>query len=194
MLDDAPLFTVTDLKQFTYCPRVLFYEQCLPHVRPRTYKMDAGRDAHEAEAKRAARRNLSQYSETTGERFFDVPLTSSRLGLTGIVDEVVRTTEGRLFPVDYKLAKQASPHYRVQLAAYSLLLEDAEGVTVEKGYIYLIPSRQMVEVAITDSLRQRVVTLLAHMQEMVIHELMPAPAVKPSYCVSCEFRRFCNDV
>lgn len=194
MLDNTPLFTVTDLKQFTYCPRVLFYEQCLPHVRPRTYKMDAGRDAHEIEAKRAARRNLSQYGEMTGERFFDVPLTSLELGLTGIVDEVVRTPEGRLFPIDYKLAKQASPHYRVQLAAYSLLLEAVENVVVEKGYIYLIPLRQMVEVAITETLRQRVMTLLAHMREMVMHESMPAPAVKPNYCVSCEFRRFCNDV
>ena len=194
MLDDLPLFTVTDLKQFTYCPRVVFYEQCLPRVRPRTYKMDAGRDAHDIEAKRAARRNLSQYGEMEGERYFDVALTSVRLGLTGIVDEVVRTGEGAWFPVDYKLAKQASPHYRVQLAAYAMLLEDVETIVVDKGFIYLIPPRKMVELPINSQLRYRVLTLLTHMREMVIHELMPAPAVNPNFCTSCEFRRFCNDV
>lgn len=194
MLDDLPLFTVTDLKQFTYCSRVVFYEQCLPRVRPRTYKMDAGRDTHDVEAKRAARRNLSQYGEVAGERYFDVVLTSAHLGLTGIVDEVVRTADGTWFPVDYKLAKQASPHYRVQLTAYALMLEEAESVAVEKGFIYLIPLRKMVAVPITAQLRERVLTLLTHMREMVIHELMPAPAVNPNYCASCEFRRFCNDV
>ena len=36
-IDFAPdiwLLRVTDLKQYEYCPRVVFYEYCLPGVRP----------------------------------------------------------------------------------------------------------------------------------------------------------------
>src|SRR5258705_8864491 len=86
----SELFTVTDLKQFAVCPRVVFYEQCLPNVRPRTFKMEMGRLAHEEEPKRATRRTLSKYDVSDGQRTFDHRLTAPQLGLTGIIDEVVR--------------------------------------------------------------------------------------------------------
>lgn len=193
MLDDDQLFTVTDLKQFAYCARVIFYEQCLPHVRPRTYKMDAGRDAHEAEQRRAARRTLAHYHASEGERKFDVRLSSVSLRLTGILDEVVYCADGTIFPVDYKLAKQASTHYRLQLASYALLLEHVGDVRVDKGFVYLIPKREMVPVRITEKLRAQVLSLLEQMSSMVENEQMPDPASNPNFCVACEFRRFCND-
>ena len=194
MLDDVNYFTVTDLKQFSYCPRVIFYERCLPHVRPRTYKMDAGRDAHEEEPRRAVRRTLSGYDVLAGERFFNVRLSSPRLMLTGEIDEVVRTADGEIFPVDYKLAKSASPHYKVQLAAYALLLMEREGVAVTRGFIYLIPIRKLVSVSMTPKLFQQVAEALAALRHIVEREQMPPPAANRNRCVSCEFRRFCNDV
>lgn len=194
MLDDATLLTVTDLKQFSYCPRVVFYERCLPHIRPRTVKMDAGLDAHEAEPKRAVRRSLAGYDVLSGERRFDVRLTSATLQLTGIVDEVVYSSDGSIFPVDYKLAKQAGFNHRVQLTAYALLLEEVEHRKVERGYIYLMLSRKLVKVVISDQLRQTVTNQLAQMQTMISHEIMPMPPENHGLCMACEFRRFCNDV
>jgi len=194
VLDDEHFFTVTDLKQAAYCARIVFYEQCLPHVRPRTYKMDAGRDAHETEQRRAARRTLARYDLSEGERVFDVRLASASLRLTGILDEVIYCADGTAFPVDYKLAKQASLHYRLQLASYALLLEEAEAVIVDKGFVYLIPKREMVQVPITETLRTQVLSLLEQMSTMVEREEIPGPASKFNFCVACEFRRFCNDV
>lgn len=195
MLDDHHFLTVTDLKQYSYCPRIIFYERCLPHVRPRTYKMDAGRDAHEDEQKRAVRRTLSKYEvDGKGERLFDVRLVSTSLQLVGLVDEVVSTETGEIFPVDYKLAKKVSPNHRLQLTAYSLLLEEAFGISVARGFIYLILSRNTVEINITDQQREQVKTLLREMQNMIEAEQMPPPTTKISRCANCEFRRFCNDV
>ena len=45
--DERLFFTVTDLKQYFYCPRVVYYTYCLPLLRPTTYKMEAGAVAHE---------------------------------------------------------------------------------------------------------------------------------------------------
>jgi CRISPR-associated exonuclease Cas4 len=195
MLDDPQFFTVTDLKQFTYCARVVYYEQCLPHIRPRTYKMDAGRDAHEAEQKRAARRTMAQYKDVpAGERVFNLRLFSTALRLTGELDEVVYSTTGEVVPVDYKLAKRTSWHYKVQLAAYALMLEVATAVAIERGFLYLIPTRKMVEIRLKQDLREQVIMLLNQMRDMVEHETMPEPAANANHCVNCEFRRFCNDV
>ncbi|MEM6283644.1 MAG: CRISPR-associated protein Cas4 [Chloroflexota bacterium] len=194
MLDNHNLLTVTDLKQFDYCPRVVFYEQCLPHVRPRTYKMDVGRDVHEEEQRRAARRTLHAYGEVAGERHFDVAIHSETLGFVGLMDEIVFTADGRIFPVDYKLAKHARRNYKVQLAAYALLLEEAHGVTVTHGYLYLIPLKKLVNVPITDHLRNSVHQRLQQASQMIVREQMPAPTNVRSRCRDCEFRRFCNDV
>src|SRR5690606_30148846 len=114
MIDDLNSLTVTDLKQYAFCPRVVFYEHCLPHVRPRTYKMDAGKARHEEEASRSVRRVITRYDVTQGERRFNVRLYCQSLGLYGLLDEMVVTATGAAIPIDYKLATNVSSNHRVQ--------------------------------------------------------------------------------
>jgi len=186
-------FTITDLKQFIYCPRILYYHACLPDIRPVTYKMDAGIEAHNDERKRAARRSLKMVNESVGERHFDVLISSAKLGLSGQIDEVVET-EDELIPVDYKLARQAGYHFKVQLAAYALLLEDNFPKRVRRGYLYLIPPRKALEIKIAGKLHADVRRALDEMRTIVDREQIPPPTQWRQRCVDCEFRRFCNDV
>ncbi len=134
MLDhEVDLFTITDLKQYIYCPRIFYYHACLPHIRPVTFKMEAGIAAHTDEPKRAARRSLERFGGPEGRREFEVAVMSAALGLSGQVDEVVDTgTE--LIPIDYKLARKASYHFEVQLAAYALLLEESRKTMITRGF------------------------------------------------------------
>ena len=197
MLDDSTetdwLFTVTDLKQYMYCPRVFYYHVCLPHIRPITYKMEAGQEAHAAEPKRALRRSFRPYGAERGQRLFDVAIQSPTLALSGAIDEVVDIgTEA--IPVDYKLAKKASYHYKIQLTAYALLLESEHGAHVERGFLYLIPLRQAVEVPITAKMRRQVRRALREMKTIATTERMPSATKWQQRCPDCEFRRFCNDV
>jgi CRISPR-associated exonuclease Cas4 len=187
------LFTITDLKQYTYCPRILYYHQCLPDVRPTTYKMQAGIDAHTVEHARAERRSLGMYNETEGQRRFNVAVHSHTLQLSGRVDEVVETPT-ELFLVEYKLSRKAGYHFKLQLAAYTLVLEEMTDATIRRGFIYLIPLRKAVEVPITTKLRRAVRHALAAMRSIALQETMPPPTEWQQRCVDCEFRRFCNDV
>lgn len=192
--EETLLFSVTELKQFSYCERIFFYQRCLPHLRPVTYKMKAGIDEHKSEEKRALRRNFSQYEEEGGVRTFDLALRNPALKLTAKIDEVVETTSGDLFPVDYKMADRASEHYKVQLTAYALLLEAAYQRSIQHGFLYLINKREMVEVKFTEKLRNQVRRLVEEMKTIIDSELMPEPTPQRSRCIDCEFRRFCNDV
>ncbi|MGH7861517.1 MAG: CRISPR-associated protein Cas4, partial [Candidatus Dormibacteraceae bacterium] len=85
---DEAILTVTDLKQWQYCPRVAYFMRCLPSVRPTTYRMRAAHDAHQDEADRERRRSLRTYRLQDGDRAFDVDVASSELGLRGKVDLV----------------------------------------------------------------------------------------------------------
>lgn len=189
---------VTDLKQWTYCPRVVFYRYCLPRVRPVTYSMEAGIGAHAEVASREERRSLRPYGVTAGERSFDVAVRSERLRLSGRIDLVIRveTAQGpEGIVVDYKLSeREAGAHFKLQLAAYALMLEEAWDIPVRRAFLYHIPQRQAEAISLTAALRGRVETTIAAIHRAISGELLPQPPTHLGKCVSCEFRRFCNDV
>jgi CRISPR-associated exonuclease Cas4 len=186
-------FCVTDLKQWVYCPRILYYRLCLPDVRPTTYKMQIGAEEGKAEETREARRSLKIYGVEDGHREFDVTLSSERYGLRGKVDLVIwRTME--VIPVDYKFSNVAGQHFQMQLMAYGLLLEENSGLTAQHGFLYMLPNRSVIEVKFVTRLRQKLLVTLEMMHRMLYSELIPLPTQNQHKCLACEFRRFCNDV
>jgi CRISPR-associated exonuclease Cas4 len=187
------LFTVTDLKQFQYCPRILFYHSCLPDVRPVTYKMEAGIRRHQDEPKRAIRRNMRLPEIQEARREFDVLVQSDSLGLSGQIDELL-FFEDSLVPVDYKLAKQAGAHFKLQVVAYGMMVEEVYQLPVFRGIIYLTQKREVIEVPLGKNLREQVRTAVKTMRQIVEDERMPEPTPNRKACLDCEFRRFCNDV
>jgi CRISPR-associated exonuclease Cas4 len=185
---------VTDLKQFAYCPRIVYYHYCLPDIRPKTYKMQAAVEAHETAEEREARRSLKAYGLKAGERVFDLWLESSEVGLRGRIDLAIRT-ETEAIPVDYKDSPgRAGPHFIRQLAAYGLLLEENWHLPANRGFLYFIPARRARAYALTAEVKAEVRSMVAAIREMVERERMPPPVAERSKCAVCEFRRFCNDV
>ncbi len=189
------LIEVTDLKQYDYCPRIPFYRYCLPRIRPITYGMKEGIQSHTEEAAREERRSLRAYGLADGERVFDVLLRSEALGMVARIDLAIRRPEvPEAIVVDYKLSREpAGSHFRLQLAAYALALEEAWHLPVHRGFIYHIPQRQAEEIAITTSLRNKVLRVRTAILASVLHERVPPPPSRRAKCISCEFRRFCND-
>lgn len=194
------MFQVTELKQFDYCPRLIYYHHCLPHVRPTTAKMALGQEAQNQEEARAARRSLRRYKLDTGEYETNLYLASDKLGLRGRVDMVIKTNDNptktwELIPVDYKLSRrEAGAHFKMQLLAYALLLEEHYNLPVQRGFLYAIPKRRATEVKFTTRLRNRLTKSLTTMTDLVQREQMPEPTAQRAKCITCEFRRFCNDV
>jgi CRISPR-associated exonuclease Cas4 len=197
---DTFMLEVTDLKQWTHCPRIVFYRYCLPSIRPITGKMEEGILRHSEERDREERRQLRSYDLTEGERFFDVPLRSPTLGLSGRLDLLIITpardapnAEGII--VEYKLSdRKPGPHVKLQLAAYGLLVENLWNIPVRRGFLYQLPLRRAEPIAFTTQLKNRVRTTITSIRTTIASERLPPPPDRQAICVSCEFRRFCNDV
>lgn len=196
-VEQEPPFRVTDLKQWVYCPRVLYYHTCLPDVRPTTYKMQAGIEAGRHEERREVRRSLRAYGLEQGRRQFDMELASTKLGLRGKVDLVIwldQAPEAEVIPVDYKLSKRMGQQFKLQLVAYGLILEEMSQIPCTRGFLYSIPERRAHQVRFTARIRDQFQATLAAMGQMLRSEAMPPATPQRKKCVSCEFRRFCNDV
>lgn len=192
-------FEVTDIKQWTHCPRIVYYRYVLPRVRPVTGLMREGQAHHQEESAYEERRSLRPYGISTGERHFDVPLYSAALGLRGRADMVIaaprkNAPDAGLIVVEYKLSERtALRNWKLQIAAYALLLEEQWGLPVQRGYIYYIGQRRSEEVQITAALRTRVRTTIDAMRATIAGEQIPPAPRNQGICVACEFRRFCND-
>ncbi|GIV84801.1 MAG: CRISPR-associated protein Cas4 [Candidatus Roseilinea sp.] len=203
------MFIVTDLKQWAYCPRLVYYAYCLPGARMKpTAKMALGRAANAATEDLEHRRSLRAYGLREGRREFNVWLASEALNLCGRLDMLITAptaTGVELIPVDYKDStlpeangRRVPPDVRhswaVQLTAYAMLVEAVRGQPVARGFIYFIPARRARNVAFGEALRQEVQTGLRAIGAMLAAEQQPPPTPHRGRCAACEYRRLCNDI
>ena len=199
-MSDTVLIDVTDIKQYVCCPRLVYYRYCLPHVRPLTYSMEVGTQAHQQEEEREVRRSLKTYGIEQGERLFHYPVASDALQIKGKIDLVLivpsrAASEKEVVVVEYKYSEQkAGPHFKVQLAAYALLLEEMLHIPARRSFLYSIPLRKAEAVPITPQLRKKVQEVTREIKHLMLGERMPEATRAQRRCPTCEFRRFCNDV
>ena len=185
---------VNDLKQYAYCPRIVFYQYTMPVQRKPTFKMEHGKAVEATIEKLESRRKLREYGLADGTREFQVWLTSQRLGLSGRLDLMITTSQGA-FPVDFKDTRE--PVYRnhwIQLCAYALLVEDVLGRPVPAGFIYRTPRDDVVIVEMTPVLRMETRQCIEEIREMIAAERMPPPTERRARCVDCEYRNYCGDI
>lgn len=186
--------TVNDLKQWSYCPRVVYYRYTLPVDAEGTYKMDRGARAQDELEKLEVRRNFKRYGLADGRREFNLWLASDRYRLSGRLDMLIRAPE-ECCPVDFKdSARGPWPGWEIQLAAYGLLCLEADIRPVRRGFIYLVPVARARELTFTNDLYEQVFLILGEITKYLANEDIPAPPLNVNKCVDCEYRNFCNDV
>lgn len=188
------MLSVTDVRQYFYCPRIVYYRLAQPLRRPTTYKMREGKLAQDRTADLERERSLQAYGLNAGARHFNVSLRSETIGLQGIVDMVIVTAEEAI-PVEFKNTTQPpARNHSYQLAAYALLVEERWGLPVRRGFVYRMPLKEATAIRLTPALRQAVTGALVAMRRMVAQEAQPEPTEHVGRCVECEYRRFCGDV
>ncbi len=185
---------VNDLKQFEYCPRIVFYNTVMPVDRKATIKMARGKEAEFRLDALETRRTLKRYDLGSGERCFHVWIESARLGLSGKLDLLIVSPKG-YFPVDFKYTRgRPYRNHLFQLAGYALLVEEKFGARVDTGFIYLAPVQQVISVPLTMQLKEETVDRLAQIRCIIQEGILPAPTPVRSRCEECEFRNYCGDI
>lgn len=189
--------TVTDIKQYVYCPRIIYYTYVLPVNKKPTFKMEHGKDWHLEIDRLEKRRKLVSYGFEEGERIFHLPVYSERLGLSGLIDMVIEFKKGNLkeyYPVEFKnTVHQIQQNHKYQLVAYAMLLEEHYNKPVRRGFIYTIPNKDIQVVTITDSMRIYVKKVISAIYNMIKREKFPE-ARSVRRCWDCEYKNYCKDM
>ena len=185
---------VTDIKQFIYCPRIIYYTYCMPVLNKTTYKMDYGGDKHERVEELEQRRTLKRYGLEQGEKKFKVSHYSKRLSLIGKLDLLV-VNDGVYTPIELKYStRKPGLRHKYQLIAYVLLMEEKFNISIRKGLIHLIPTKETFEIKVTTGLRRKVKDIIKQINKVIESELMHEPTKDKGKCKECEYLNFCGDV
>ena len=185
---------VSDIKQYFYCPRVVYHTYYTPVTRPTTHPMQIGAIQHEILSVLERRRTFSRYGLEAGSRKFHISLYAESLGLSGVLDLLIETKDSA-FPVEFKdTTQRLNLNAKYQLTAYALMVEECLGQSVSQGFIYRIPTGRITVVPISKTLRRRTLDAIKQIRSMLSNEWMPPPTPQRGKCVECEFRRFCADV
>ncbi|MGC8793652.1 MAG: CRISPR-associated protein Cas4, partial [Bryobacteraceae bacterium] len=193
-MNEALTVLVTDIKQWAYCPRIVYYRAVLGLQSRPTFKMLEGRQAQEDLEKLELRRSLKRYGLQQATRHLGVWLHDPGLPLAGRIDMLLQGPElGAV--VDFKLtAEDPRESHHLQLAAYALLAERVLGLQVPLGFLYRIPDGRVFAIQITAELRERVHQILAAIGEVVNRQWCPPPTQHRGRCTECEYANFCADI
>lgn len=117
-------------------------------------------------------------------------LRSSRLGLVGRPDHLLRAGNA-LIPVEQKpTARRVQPSHVMQVAAQCLLVEEAYGVRPPFGIVVLAGGTR-AKVPFTPDLERRLLTTMADMRELVATQTEPGPRWVAPKCQACSFVDTC---
>jgi CRISPR-associated exonuclease Cas4 len=189
--EEAPFITVVDVRDYAYCPRVVYFTRVL-HLRERvTEAMEYGKE-QQGEVPLAPLMPRLRPAKVMKE----VELTSYRLKLTGKVDAIVVTRHGEYVPVDVKWsepqAERPRRQHKAQLAAYALLIEEGFKTTVKRAMIYYSRAGKLVQVALTDHDKRQVKQFVDRIYEVIRREELPEVRKSEEQCRDCGYRMYCK--
>lgn len=191
------MITVSDVKQYLFCPKIVYFDHVLHVPKPPDQKLQAGKEEHDSITAREKRRKGALFYDPEldrAEKMFRVALESSTLGLRGVLDYLLIAGQ-EYIPVDYKFGFSHSGNvhlnHKYQLAAYALLVEETFKAPVKRGFIHYSRDRANVRVDLGDEIRRRTTKTVREICRIIEEEIEPAGTKNPGRCTDCEYSRYC---
>ncbi|OGH57623.1 MAG: CRISPR-associated protein Cas4 [Candidatus Lindowbacteria bacterium RIFCSPLOWO2_12_FULL_62_27] len=190
----SDIVTVSDLKQFAFCPRIPYFSRVMPIRPPATELMERGQRLEEEFRRLEVRRSLGRYGWDRATRHFSVYAMSESCGIAGRIDLALERDDAVAI-VDVKASGGfVGDNHRMQAAAYQVLAGEHFGKPCIGAFMYFL-DRRCVErlepdAAWNERLRRAIDTIRAM---STTHDFPPATAHRKA-CEQCEYRNFCGDV
>ena len=175
---------------------MIYFTQVLGAGERPTEAMAEGKEGHERFRGLERRRStvLGGRKEKALEKWTGLPLTSRKLGLTGVADLIVRTEKGYSI-IEFKNSKRPRriPEDHVyQAAAYALLAEERFRTLFRSLLIHYAKDGETVEIPLTESIRNHVKWTVERIRRIIKEEVVPKP--KAGRCGPCGYKWICKGV
>lgn len=174
---------IAALNQYAYCPHRCWRMFCLGGFVDNQYTVE-GTSLHN----RVHTTGEGQREETWQIRA--VWLKSEQYRLIGKSD-LIEENDGCWYPVEYKRGHRGEfDNDELQVCAQALCIEEMTGKSVDLGYLYYAQSHQRQTVALTAELRQKTISAIAAVSQILNTGVMPTAVYSPR-CKGCSLYAQC---
>jgi CRISPR-associated exonuclease Cas4 len=192
--------SVTDIKHYIYCPRLIYFDRVLHATPVFGSQQEDSKELHEDYVWKELRRKDAVFysSDFVGaEKLLFVSLSSSRLGLQGNVDCIIKSARGEYVPVEYKNMSsdggKVCMDHKYQLVGYALLVEENFDTVVKRGFVNYLPEALILEFEITPTMKSYVKRVLGHIKRIIKDEELPPIRVAKHKCQGgCGHKQTCQ--
>lgn len=196
MSEDEPinLIPATWIKQYYFCPRIIYFLGVLGYSERLTESMIEGKDFHSSEEQKAKRRRsvAGERRESAKSVWSKLSVVSEKLGLYGVIDEVYEVENG-LVVVENKFMKaprKPYPGHIYQAAAYAMLAEEKIGKLTRKIIIKYLRDKKVFEIPLTEDIKKHVLWIISRIKSIIEKEKLPRGNYRK--CGNCGFAKICG--
>ncbi len=171
--------------------RVLF--DIPEHQEKKRFKVLTGREIHED--KTQINKDYLRKRICVTDKEIEVYLSSEKLHIRGIVDEVLTLNDGTMAPLDYKFAEYKEREYKtckIQSIAYGMLISENYSKPVKKGFVvYTRSKNKLVEIEFTPKDIDIFHKIIEEMLLIIQKGWYPKRTASKAKCDDCAYRNIC---
>ncbi len=190
---EEPYITPTHIRDYVFCPTILYHKYVRGVNEPETPLMEEGRLQYLKDAERSKERItlLNSRRIRVEKMHFSCKLTSRKHRIQGIADTIYWTNNKmHILEIKYSSLRKPRPDHIYQTAAYALMAEEKFRQPAYKIIIYYKPTRKWFEKRYTRQLRAYTIKLIQKTHEILSGWKLPETSWKPQ-CRSCWYKKFC---
>jgi len=194
--EKTPMITPSEIIEHLYCPRFTYFMNCLniPQHEEQRYKVLKGRELHEKREKT----NVEYLRKRLGciNKEISVYIASKKLGVRGVIDEVLYLSDGTLAPLDYKYTEFTDftfQTHKVQSTLYALLIMENYEKPVQKGFIcYARDGNRIKEIIYADKDFWYTKQIVKEIFDIILKGYYPRKTPWKQRCIDCCYRNICG--
>lgn len=188
-LYEKPFIGTEEIRQFSYCKRILFFRHVLHAPMKQSYKMEYGINKHDH-----LQKYLKNSDEESYQKYFNVYLSDLDLGLVGVID-YFEFNGSEAYPVEIKTGNKPpeglkNPH-KNQIIAQAILIEKNFDFLVKKAKIYYSKSEEILNFHIQMEDKLSVIKMIGEIRQLLISEKLPEVTMDLGKCRDCECKNYC---
>ena len=126
----------------------------------------------------------------------ELRIESDELMLKGIIDQI-HVYEDSYVPFELKTGRTPQdgvwPSHRIQIAAYSLLMQEHFSKQIKEGFVFYLDSKQKRHIAINPYMRDEVKQLVSDVISLIEGKELPSFCDNKNKCTKCGLKDTCYD-
>lgn len=170
--------TATDLMNYLYDPRIIYFVYVLKIPQATTFKELKGREKYE-EFRQKSNRNKIIKRLPYLPKTYNIFLQSEKWGFATKIDCVaIDGSKNEAYPIQAKYSFKPRILYRsqkFQIIMEAMLIEEKFGYRVPFGFVKFLKSGDFVKVWITERLKQELLQIFSKIESIIKEEKLPKP-------------------